>query len=309
MQATPISKAGLVLAERVANAYRPLEDARLVMAGGSVSRGCADEYSDLEIGVFWQKAPDEKTRRAAIQRLGAEILAFDRDGASGREHLQIRQAGAHAGTSMVSCIHTAVADAEETLRSVVEGLDTDLEKQVFCCAVQRGVALHGAGLLQDWQERIDTYPEDLAVKTIQQNLWFGPFYCPQAYIARGDFVVLYQHYLWAAHCLLRVLAALNRLYYPSEEHKWAPHLIAEMERAPADLAARLQQVFAVPLDQSWPLLKALLSEAVDLVETHLPAVNGRALFADKPEINAAWARQRLEPFPRYTLLATIARDL
>lgn len=307
MHTTSISKAGLALAGRVAAAYRPYKAVRLVMAGGSVSRGCADEYSDLEVGVFWAKAPDEETRRAAITTLGAEILAFDRDGASGREHVQIRRVGEYTGTSMVSCIHTLVADAEETLRAVVDDLDTDLEKQVFCCAVQRGVALHGADLLRSWQERINAYPENLAIKTIQQNLWFGPFYCPQAYIARGDFVVLYQHYLWAAHCLLRILAALNRLYCPSEEHKWAPHFIAEMEHAPADLAARLQRVFAVPLDESWPLLKTLLSETVDLVETHLPAVNSKkALFADKPEINADWARKRLEPFPPYTLLAAMA---
>ena len=140
MHTTSISKAGLALAERVAAAYRPYADVRLVMAGGSVSRGCADEYSDVEIGVFWEKPPDEETRRAAITALGAEILAFDRDGASGREHLQIRRAGEHAGTSMVSCIHTAVADAEETFRSVIDELDTDLEKQVFLCAVQRGLA-------------------------------------------------------------------------------------------------------------------------------------------------------------------------
>ena len=47
-----VSKGGLALAQHIAPVYGDNPKVRVVMVGGSVARGCADQYSDLEIGVF-----------------------------------------------------------------------------------------------------------------------------------------------------------------------------------------------------------------------------------------------------------------
>jgi hypothetical protein len=45
-----VSKGGLALAQYIAPVYADNPKVRVVMVGGSVSRGCADQYSDLEKG-------------------------------------------------------------------------------------------------------------------------------------------------------------------------------------------------------------------------------------------------------------------
>jgi hypothetical protein len=41
-----------------------------VLVGGSVARGFADRYSDIEIGVFWDTLPSIEERAAARERAG-----------------------------------------------------------------------------------------------------------------------------------------------------------------------------------------------------------------------------------------------
>jgi hypothetical protein len=72
-----VSKGGLALAQHIAPAYFDNPKVRVVMVGGSVSRGCADQYSDLEIGVFWAEPPYDEERKLVIQRAGAELLSFE----------------------------------------------------------------------------------------------------------------------------------------------------------------------------------------------------------------------------------------
>ncbi len=306
MKQTTISRAGLRLARHIAQPYQRHGGVRGIIAGGSVGRGWADQFSDLEIGIFWETMPTPDVRREIIEHLRAEVLAFDRDGAVGREHLQIRETEGYTGTSMVSCIHMPIEMVDSTISSVVDQLDTTIEKQSFLSALYSGEILHGTRLIGAWRSRIDPYPEDLAIKIIQENLWFGPFYMPEAYIDRADFLVLYHHYMRAEQCMLRILAALNCQYFPSEEFKWTPHLLSDFEIKPSDAANRMRQVFSVSLSESWPLLKSLLQDVIDLVETHLPNLDSKPLFADKPEIDTAWAKARLESSPPYTLAAQMA---
>src|SRR5215475_13806234 len=48
-----------------------------IMLGGSASRGNADSYSDIEIGVFWSEAPTEADRLAPIEPCGGEFWELD----------------------------------------------------------------------------------------------------------------------------------------------------------------------------------------------------------------------------------------
>ena len=75
-----MSRAGLRLAQETGRIYSDDPRVLAVMAGGSVSRGCADEYSDVEIGVFWDTPPSDADRRDAARRMGGEVWKFDPSG-------------------------------------------------------------------------------------------------------------------------------------------------------------------------------------------------------------------------------------
>ena len=306
-----VSKGGLALAEQIASAYNDNSSIKAVMVGGSVSRGYADRYSDLEVGVFWSDAPTEAERKSAVESVGGKLLTFDespRNELYALDEAAIRGKTYH-GTAMISTQHLTVAEMEKGLLDVLDRYDTSLDNLALVAAVQNGIPLHGADLLHMWQAKIAAYPKELAIKIIQENLWFGPWFCAESYARRDDILVLNQHFLWIEQNMLQVLAALNRTYYPSPEHKWADELIAGMKLSPPDLANRLKQVFRVEPLEGWHRLKELIYETLDLVDLHLPEVNTVSLFESHPEVNVAWARKRWDVHPPYSLMETVGDSM
>ena len=306
-----VSNGGLALAEQIVLAHSDHPSIKAVMVGGSVSRGYADRYSDLEVGVFWSDAPTEGERKSAVERVGGKLLTFEQSPRSelyGLNEVVIKGTTYH-GTAMISTQHLTVAEMENGLAAVLTSYDTSLDNLALMAAVRDGIPLHGADLLRAWQARVAAYPKELAIKIIQENLWFGPWFCAESYAGRDDVLVLNQHFLWIEQNMLQVLAALNRTYYPSPEHKWTDELIAGMKLSPPNLASRLKQVFRVEPLEGWHRLKALIYETLNLVELHLPEVSTVSLFESHPEVNVAWARKRWDVHPPYSLMGTIGASM
>jgi len=303
-----ISSAGLLIARQISSAYFDNPNVKAILLGGSVARGCADHYSDLELGVFWAEPPSTHERQAAIEHVGGELWTFDRE--PGNEHYGLSTlalAGkSYTGTAMISTQHMAIGDMERCLSEVIDHYDTSVGKQALISAIQHAIPLYGVDLIQTWQARARAYPNQLAIKVVQENLWFGPWFWPEAYIERDDRLVLHQHFLWVEHGLLKVLAGLNRIYYPSPEHKWMDELIGQMKFAPPDLSRRMKVVFRLDPVSGWQQLKSLIEDTITLVESHLPEVNQISLFKEHPEINTTWARQRWKSNSPYNLMEQIA---
>ena len=206
---------------------------------------------------------------------------------------------------MIDVKHVTMADIEQCLQDVIERYETFLDKQVVLSTVVDGISLIGDETLREWRRKAQTFPTELAVKIVQENLWFGPWFPPQAYIDRDDVLVMRQHFIWAEQAMLRVLAAVNRVYYPSREHKWMERLATLFQFAPANLAERMKSVFELDLAEGWCCLRALTDETILLVERHPPGVDSMALFEDHPEINIDWAKRRWDPAPPYTLMQRV----
>jgi hypothetical protein len=73
------------MAQTIAALYTADPRVRAVLVGGSVARGCADRYSDVEIGLFWEAFPTDEEFRAAMERArGTDWDASTILGSSGR---------------------------------------------------------------------------------------------------------------------------------------------------------------------------------------------------------------------------------
>jgi tRNA nucleotidyltransferase (CCA-adding enzyme) len=64
------------LASEIANIYQQNPKIEAVLLGGSVSRNWHDEHSDIELFVFWKRAPNEEDRKAPILELNGDIIDF-----------------------------------------------------------------------------------------------------------------------------------------------------------------------------------------------------------------------------------------
>ena len=310
-----ISRAGLKLAGEIARVYSGDHRVRAVIVGGSVSRGSADAHSDLEIGVFWDTPPSDAEWREAVRRMGGEteIWSFGAFG-GGKASENIGLSGFtigpnhYRGTAMVSPMHTTVETTERCIEALIDDLDTDPRNYGLASAIHHGTPLYGHDLVGKWKRKVASFPDRLAVKLVQHNMWLGPWFRPNAYAARADHLVLAQHLVTMQQSIVNVLAALNRTYVPSPEHKWVDWLIDGLPIKPADCAARLKATFATgDLGQAARELIEMGLEVIDLVELHLPEVDEMSLFDGHPHVGTSWARRRWDPYPAYTLMDNIAR--
>jgi len=63
----------LDLARRIAPAYARNATIQAMIIHGSVARGWADQYSDLEMRAIWKHAPSDAERVKAIQRAKGDL--------------------------------------------------------------------------------------------------------------------------------------------------------------------------------------------------------------------------------------------
>ena len=62
------------IADRLAAIYAHNPYISAVLLGGSTARGHADQYSDIELGIFWYQPPTDEERRAVIELAEGDLI-------------------------------------------------------------------------------------------------------------------------------------------------------------------------------------------------------------------------------------------
>jgi len=251
------------VARGIASRLASLGGMRAIAVGGSVARGLADSYSDLEMLLIWEEQPTDAVRHAIVVDLGATFL-YDYNGPACEDNLLL-------DGLQVDFWHNTVAHEEAVLDAVLEGYSTDEGDSNFLDTVRACLPLYGHGILARWKDGARGYPDELATRVITRHIggfWSGHLEAhahrdnPTAYYAA--LCALQEHLFW-------VLLALNREYYPSQ--KWLYAYLERMATAPPDVAARLRCTFSAPADVAGEEMLRLMSETLDLVEGRFPEVN------------------------------------
>jgi Domain of unknown function (DUF4037) len=258
------------LAQQIASHYPVNPKMAAVLLEGSVARGYADPFSDLDLAVFWAQPPTAQERRDIVTRTGGRDrspLPSPR-GAAGWETRHVREGVA------IDVRHTTVAATEGLLAAVLERADPSLSKQQRLAALRSALPLVNPALITRWQQQAATYPHDLAVAMVRKHLRFRPTWEQEQLAERHEVLVLYDSFCTAQKHLLLVLLGLNRLYYPG--WRWLDRLMDQMQVTPPNLSPRLKQLFAIvsidPLASVYQLHE-LIEETFRLVETHLGEVD------------------------------------
>jgi hypothetical protein len=265
------------LAEIVAPAYAANPKVAAVLLAGSVGRGIADQFSDIEIDIFWRAPPTEAERRAPIERSGWEPVYSVMDENEWADGFLI--AGIKVDTSQF-----LVATIERWLDDAVDRADIEAEKQVRITAIQHGRPLHGAKLIERWRAKTAAYPLVLAHTMIGEHLNFRPRYILEMFAARDDVLILHRDLVDAAQHILDVLMGLNRLYAPHPYHKWLNWEIGQLRIAPPDLNRRLRYTLRAEPRAAVDQIHRLIEETFALVEQHLPDFDtnaARAVFDEQ----------------------------
>jgi hypothetical protein len=273
---TPASLLRRALAERIAPAYASNAGVVALFVGGSTARGHADQFSDLEVGVIWATPPTDADRRNAIGAAGGDLVWLypveQEAGPVWADAWKIGRRGESPFTGVeVDMHHFLAATVEKTLSDVVDAFDPDVMKQSLVGAILTGMPLLGPELVQSWQRRAATYPDQLRVAVVGAHAQIEGLWRLDAYCARGNPVAGYGVLTGAHEELLHTLLGLNRVYFSGLKSLEA--VTADLEIAPRDLLDRVRATYPLRLGTSKQRLTALVEETYDLIAKHLPQID------------------------------------
>jgi predicted nucleotidyltransferase len=253
--------------QKIAVHYAAHPKVEAIYVFGSVSYGCADEYSDIEIGVIWSEAPEESELAVIAEAVGAT---------SRRGSHFIAEIGALVDEYAVDGVkietgHMARALIEALLDDVVHRNETSLPKQNTISSIQQAIDLCGSELLDSWRDTAAHYPDALARHMVESNLKFASADNRLMVAQRNEIPLLYENACNSERRILSILLGLNRIYYPG--FKWTRLVTQQMPIAPPDLFARLKKVFQSDAQSGTRVLNSLIEETFQLVKRHLPQID------------------------------------
>ena len=260
MTPTPDSQWRLDLAKKMAVAYAENPKTCVVMVAGSTGRGTADAYSDIEIDVYYDEAPTEEERVAAVGRCGAELLGIAHDEVEWEERMSFGGFPAATSTFLVSTM-------ERFLEQVVDRCDSDLEAQMRLYSVLNAVPVVGEDVSDRWRDKASSYPDGLVDVVLDENLHFVRlFRHANVMIARNDTLALTDGILDVQKRILRALLGLNRIYLSIPDPiKRLDEIVGQLRLKPENLGERLRLILRAEGREAIDSLWELVDDVFDLV--------------------------------------------
>jgi len=190
----------LAIAQGVADSFPP-EIVEVVLTG-SVSRGMADDVSDIEMLVV----PDQPLELEAAYAIaaGAGLERLDSWGAQGQPAKRV--SGYREGQPL------------ELIFWPREFAEEKVADRVSAEAIANGLSLRTSGLLAAWQEHLSVYPDELAAERIEDAAlpWGGFTPAGLLTIVRpGETLSRLEWTLDGVLRVLRIVYAMNRLWEPT----------------------------------------------------------------------------------------------
>ena len=241
--ATESSRHRYEIASELAEAC-PADLGREIAFTGSVSRGIADDLSDIELNLWNDELPPSDRCRSWLEDLGATDISPE----------------AYVNTlddsRWITCRYRdiwievgwgTVASFDDLMGRIASGTVTGLDRLQFADIILHAVPLRTGGTIARWQAALQRYPDRLQAAIIADNtaVWSDP-HVPGvrwALAARDERFVLAMRLLWDMNNILAVLYAVNRVWQP--DPKWTNLLLRDLPIQPERLPERINAVFTL----------------------------------------------------------------
>ena len=221
---TPRSEELRALAEEIVDTLPPSVVEAVVT--GSVSRGMADDASDVEMLLVTEEQLDLDAAYELARVAGLRHL--DSWGPQGTPTLRVF---GYRGGVPIELIWWSRAHAEEQVAAYASAE-----------AIANGVAIRTSGLHAAWAERLAAVPEDVAAQRVEDAALTWGGFAPEGFLTllrAGDRLALVERLVDDATRVLRIVYALNGRWLPTSKR-----LAARAESLaikPERLAERIEQ--------------------------------------------------------------------
>jgi predicted nucleotidyltransferase len=276
----PHAKWRIDFARHLAKSLVTFKGIKAIIIAGSVARDYADEYSDVEIPIFWEKLPDDATRHAMVAALNASFL-YAYDGPAREDQLLI-------DGLQVDLWHISMAHQEATLKAVLVDRHLDLGNLNALDTIRSCIPLYGHEIVQAWKQRAEAYPEEVAKQIIQEHL--ASFSTGELFIQaqRDNPTAFYAQLSFLQQEIFLVLLALNRSYFPT--FKWLYQSFESMQVKPQAIGERFRQAYEASYLEAIADTKLILEETLQLVERQFPQMDMAPIHRHLTYVRAAHKR-------------------
>ncbi len=254
------------LAKELIKPYIARPKLEMALLGGSPARGLSDQYSDMDVVLYWNKLDSGWIKSRPLEPLGAKFVTL-LDMPQHQAMLEIYtldglivEMGHGTTASLRKEIHEVASECKvvpPTISSIGGFLDA--------------WPLHGATKYREIRKSIPDYPRRLSVKVVEQNLGFFWKGCLMNQgLRRGEVMFVYDGMSAMLKRLTNILAALNGLYYWAGEPRWIEYWSGRMAICPPKLWPRIRRIYRAAPDRALAETERLIEEVLELVSTHMP---------------------------------------
>jgi hypothetical protein len=264
------------IAQEIAEALPPTVEE--VVLTGSVSRGVADDVSDIEMLIVTHGELDLADCFSFAATCGLADL-----GTWGPQGVPTKRVSGYRDGAPVELIWWSRAHAETAIDAVFAG-----DPSTTADAIANGVALRTSGLLAQWQERLRHYPDELARARIEDAAlkWGG--FAPAGLLTLlrpGERLALLEWMVDDAARVVRIVFALNRVWQPTL--KRLADRASTLTYKPERLAERIEEALTEPDPRRALLVMTELQAATVALAPGGPNIDrARKWFSDAREILA-----------------------
>ena len=274
MTATARSSELRSIAQAIADALPP--SAAEVVVTGSVSRGVADDVSDIEMLIVTR---DELSLEECFTLAAACGLAGL--GTWGQQGGPTKRVSGYRDGAPIELIWWSRGQAESAIDAVFAG-----DASSTADAIANGIALRTSGLLARWQERLGIYPDELAQARIEDAALTWGGFAPAGLltiIRPGERLALLERMVDDATHVVRIVFALNRVWQPTL--KRLADRAAPLPVKPDRLAERIEEALTEPDPRRAVLVMTeLQADTVALAPDGPNIVRARKWLSDAIEI-------------------------
>ena len=259
----------MCIAERILQVYANCPNSIVGFVFGSVGNGFADKYSDLEIGVIWNSAPEESDLREICESVGGTDWTY-----SGFHEEKLGYGDDYKVEGLqIEPAHWTMEIIDRVIKEVMEEHDVSMngwmyERQAMLATLQRGKVGFGEEALTEIRERFRTYPKELSVKMVMNNLAFGNLEALRMLAKRREVPLFQSHLVNRIRNLYGILYGLNKVYVSS--FKWNRYFFDEFSFIPSSFVKRVDALFENPPETSVEIYANLVEDTLGLIEEHLP---------------------------------------
>lgn len=286
---TPQSDYLLGLGKKILEPYTKLPNARAAMITGSVAEGVSDNYSDLDMTVYYDgELPSEEELARIREANGAPErtwLLGDRAEGNIAEAYELDGIQAQIG-------HAKIPVWENDIAEILERHNPDTPLHKAMSGTLECIAVYGDEYIDRWKKQIAAYPDGLRRALIEQHLKFFPYWNISKQIhARDATVWHYQILVEASYNLVAILAGLNRLYFTNFQFKKMHRFLNQMTIVPERFGERLEELFKLEPTDAAIALEGLIREVIALVEREMPDVDVTAVKKTLGKRRPPWTIQ------------------